>query len=137
MDNDTEALTQQELDEFKQKLLEARQDIIDKAKQAVVSGNIHLDKNEMMDEVDLASATVEQNLTFRLLDRDRKLLAEIDYALKKIENGTYGICEGTGEQIPKRRLELRPWCRHSVRYKESIEKMRTSGRGVSDEEEVS
>ena len=102
MDNDTEALTQQELDEFKQKLLEARKDIIDKAKQAVVSGNIHLDKNEMMDEVDLASATVEQNLTFRLLDRDRKLLAEIDYALKKIENGTYGICEGTGEQIPKR-----------------------------------
>ena len=137
MDNDTEALTQQELDEFKQKLLEARKDIIDKAKQAVVSGNIHLDKNEMMDEVDLASATVEQNLTFRLLDRDRKLLAEIDYALKKIENGTYGICEGTGEQIPKRRLELRPWCRHSVRYKESIEKMRSSGRGVSDEEEVS
>ncbi len=137
MDNDTEALTQQELDEFKHKLLEARKDIIDKAKQAVVSGNIHLDKNEMMDEVDLASATVEQNLTFRLLDRDRKLLAEIDYALKKIENGTYGICEGTGEQIPKRRLELRPWCRHSVRYKESIEKMRTSGRGVSDEEEVS
>ena len=137
MDNDTEALTQQELDDFKQKLLEARKDIIDKAKQAVVSGNIHLDKNEMMDEVDLASATVEQNLTFRLLDRDRKLLAEIDYALKKIENGTYGICEGTGEQIPKRRLELRPWCRHSVRYKESIEKMRSSGRGVSDEEEVS
>ena len=137
MGKDTEALTQQELDEFKQKLLEARQDIIAKAKQAVVSGNIHLDKNEMMDEVDLASATVEQNLTFRLLDRDRKLLTEIDHALKKIESGTYGICEGTGEQIPKRRLELRPWCRHGVRYKESVEKMRISGRGVSDEEEVS
>jgi len=137
MGNDTETLTQQELDEFKQKLRQARQDIIAKAKQAVVSGNIHLDKNEMMDEVDLASATVEQNLTFRLLDRDRKLLAEIDHALKKIDSGTYGICEGTGEQIPKRRLKLRPWCRHSVRYKESVEKMRASGRGVSDEEEVS
>ena len=136
VDNDTETLTPEELEEFKQKLLQARQDILDKAKQAVVSGNIHLDKNEMMDEVDLASATVEQNLTFRLLDRDRKLLAEIDHALKKIDNGTYGFCEGTGEAIPKRRLELRPWCRHSVRYKEGVEKMRMSGRGLSDEEEV-
>ena len=136
MSTDTETLTQKELDEFKRQLLEARQDILDKARQAVVSGNIHLDKNEMMDEVDLASATVEQNLTFRLLDRDRKLLAEIDHALKKIDNGTYGVCEGTGEPIPKRRLELRPWCRHSVRYKESVEKLRMSGRGVSDEEEV-
>ena len=137
MSVDSEALTQQDLDEFKQRLLQARQDIIAKAKQAVDSGNIHLDKNEMMDEVDLASATVEQNLTFRLLDRDRKLLAEIDHALKKIENGTYGICEGTGEHIPKRRLELRPWCRHSVRYKESVEKMRVSKHNLSDEEEVS
>ena len=137
MNTDSETLTQQDLDEFKRQLMQARQDILDKAKQAMVSGNIHLDKNEMMDEVDLASATVEQNLTFRLLDRDRKLLAEIDHALKKINNGTYGICEGTGESIPKRRLELRPWCRHSVRYKESVEKMRMSGRGVSDEEEVS
>ena len=137
MSTDSETLTQQDLDEFKRQLMQARQDILDKAKQAMVSGNIHLDKNEMMDEVDLASATVDQNLTFRLLDRDRKLLAEINHALKKINNGTYGICEGTGEPIPKRRLELRPWCRHSVRYKESVEKMRMSGRGVSDEEEVS
>lgn len=136
MDKSGDTFTPDELESFKQKLLQARQEIIDKAKQAVVSGNIHLDKNEMMDEVDLASATVEQNLTFRLLDRDRKLLAEIDHALTKIENGTYGFCEGTGEMIPKRRLELRPWCRHSVRYKESVEKMRMSGRGVSEEEEV-
>ncbi len=136
MSSDSEALTQRELDEFKRQLLQARQDILDKAKQAVVSGNIHLDKNEMMDEVDLASATVEQNLTFRLLDRDRKLLAEIDHALKKIDNGTYGVCEGTGELIPKQRLELRPWCRHSVRYKERVERMRVAGRGVSDEEEL-
>lgn len=126
--------TLEELESFRQSLLQAKKDILDKAKQAVDSGNIHLDKNEMMDEIDLASATVEQNLTFRLLDRDRKLLAEVEHALVKIDNGTYGYCEGTGEPIPKRRLELRPWCRHSVRYKESVEKMRKSGRGVSDEE---
>ncbi len=89
----------------------------------------------MYDEVDLASATVDQNLTFRLLDRDRKLLGEIDHAILKIHNGEYGLCEGTGEAIPKRRLELRPWCKYSVKYKEQLEKLKKSGRGVVDEDE--
>ena len=100
------------------------------------SGNIHIDKNELSDEVDQASAMVEQNLTFRLLDRDRKLLGEIEHAISKIDAGDYGFCEGTGEPIPKRRLELRPWCRHSVKYKEHLERMKKSGRGVVDEDEL-
>ena len=88
----------------------------------------------MFDEVDLAAATIEQNVTFKLLDRDRKLLAEINRALDKIETGEYGYCEGTGEPIPKRRLEARPWCKYSVKYKEKLEKQKKSGRGVADEE---
>ncbi len=89
----------------------------------------------MYDEVDLASATVEQNLTFKLLDRDRKLMAEIEHALAKIDTGEYGYCEGTGEVIPKRRLEVRPWCKYSVKYKEQLEKRKKSGRGVGDDDE--
>ena len=100
------------------------------------SAGTKLDKNEMLDEVDLASATTEQNLTFKLLDRDRKLLQEIEHALEKIKTGEYGFCEGTGEQIPKRRLEVRPWCRHSVKFKEQLERMKKSGRGVGDEDEI-
>jgi DnaK suppressor protein len=88
----------------------------------------------MTDEVDLASVTIQQNLQFRLLDRDRKLLNEIENALSKIELGDFGYCEGTGEPIPKRRLELRPWTRHSVKYKEQLERMKKSGRGVGDDE---
>ena len=65
-----------------------------------------------------------------------KLLAEIDHAIEKIDTGEYGFCEGTGEVIPKRRLELRPWCRHSVKYKEQLERMKKSGRGVADEDEA-
>ncbi len=84
----------------------------------------------MYDEVDLASATVEQNLTFKLLDRDRKLMAEIEHALSKIDHGEYVLCEGTGEVIPKRRLEVRPWCKYSVKYKEQLERRKKSGRGV-------
>ena len=133
---DETLFTTEELDNFRVQLFTERNKILQKARKAMEQGNIQIDKNEMMDEVDQASAMVEQNLTFRLLDRDRKLLSEIDHALAKIDSGDYGYCEGTGEPIPKRRLDLRPWCRHSVKYKEKLERMKKSGRGVVDEDEV-
>jgi DnaK suppressor protein len=126
--------TPAEMAVFLSTLVAERQTLLSKARAAVEGGNIALDKDEMYDEVDLASATVDQNLTFRLLDRDRKLLGEIDHAIQKIESGEFGYCEGTYEPIPKRRLELRPWCRHSVKYKEQLEKLEKSGRGLVDED---
>ena len=130
-----EFLSREELEAFRALLNDEKQKIMKKSENMVKSGNIELDKNEMFDEVDLASMTTEQNLTFKLLDRDRKLLGEIEHALGKIDTGDYGFCEGTGEPIPKRRLEVRPWCRHSVKYKEQLERMKKSGRGVGDEDE--
>lgn len=124
-----------ELETFRSLLLTEKENLLQKARQMVQSGNIQLDKNEMYDEIDLASATVEQNLTFKLLDRDRKLLAEIEHALLKIDTGEFGFCEGTGEPIPKRRLEVRPWCKYSVKYKEQLERRKKSGRGVADDED--
>ena len=131
-----EFLSREELENFRSLLLIERDKLLEKSQQLVKAGNIELDKNEMLDEVDLASATTEQNLTFKLLDRDRKLLGEIEHALEKIKTGEYGFCEGTGEPIPKRRLEVRPWCRHSVKYKEQLERMKKTGRGVGDEDEI-
>ncbi len=128
--------TEEEIRNFRDLLEIERNKILVKARKAMEEGNMQFDKNDMYDEVDQASAMIEQNLTFRLLDRDRKLLAEIDHALMKIDSGEYGYCEGTGEIIPKRRLELRPWCRHSVKYKEKLERMKKSGRGVVDEDEL-
>ncbi|NRA65174.1 MAG: TraR/DksA family transcriptional regulator [Pseudobacteriovorax sp.] len=130
-----EFLSREELESFRTMLRDEKEKILKKSENMVKSGNIELDKNEMFDEVDLASMTTEQNLTFKLLDRDRKLMSEIEHALNKIETGDYGYCEGTGEPIPKRRLEVRPWCRHSVKYKEQLERMKKSGRGVGDEDE--
>tara|TARA_B100001094_G_C17768050_1_gene593637 strand:+ start:232 stop:657 length:426 start_codon:yes stop_codon:yes gene_type:complete len=130
-----ELFTAEELDRYKSLLETERDAILKKAAATMASGNIELDKNEMMDEVDLASITTSQSLTFKLLDRDRKLLAEINHALKKIDTGDYGYCEGTGDPIPKRRLEVRPWCRHSVKYKEQLERTKKSGRGVADEDD--
>ena len=129
-----EFLSKEELNNFWNLLAKEKRKILANAKAAVDRGSIQLDTNEMMDEVDLASATIEQNLTFRLLDRDRKLLAEVEHAMKKILSGDYGYCEGTGEPIPKRRLELAPWTRHSVKHKEQLERMKKSGRGVVDED---
>lgn len=133
---DETLFTKEELEQFRELLMSERDKILVKARRAMEEGNIQIDKNEMFDEVDQASAMVEQNLTFRLLDRDRKLLSEIDHAVAKLDSGDYGYCEGTGEPIPKRRLELRPWCRHSVKFKEKLERMKKSGRGVVDEDEL-
>ena len=133
---DESLFSKDELEMFRGLLLSERSKILEKARKTMEEGNIQIDKNEMFDEVDQAAAMIDQNLTFRLLDRDRKLLFEIDHALAKIDTGDYGYCEGTGEPIPKRRLELRPWCRHSVKYKERLERMKKSGRGVVDEDEV-
>ncbi len=130
----SDLFTNEELKKFRDLLIKEREKILFKARDTVKAGSIRVDANEMMDEVDLATVTIEQDLTFRLLDRERKLLFEIEHALIKIKNGEFGYCEGTGEPIPKRRLELTPWTRHSVKHKEQLEKRKKTGRGVADEE---
>ncbi len=129
----SELFSREELEFFLNILLAEKEKILSNAKAAVKSGSITLDTNEMMDEVDLASATIEQNITFRLLERERRLLTEVEHAIEKIRSGDYGFCEGTGEAIPKRRLELAPWTRHSVKHKEALERQKKSGRGVSED----
>ncbi|MBH1989197.1 MAG: TraR/DksA C4-type zinc finger protein [Myxococcaceae bacterium] len=74
------------------------------------------------DEADLASEDAEISLETRLMDRDAKLLREVERALEKVQNGSYGLCEGTDEPIGYARLKLRPWTRYSVTYKEELER---------------
>ena len=74
------------------------------------------------DEADQASEDAEVALETRLMDRDAKLLREVERALEKVKNSTYGLCEGTDEPIGFKRLELRPWTRYSVGYKEMLER---------------
>ncbi len=74
------------------------------------------------DEADQASEDAEVALETRLMDRDAKLLREVERALKKVDDGSYGYCEGTDEPIGYARLKLRPWTRYSVTYKEELER---------------
>ncbi|NIP22430.1 MAG: TraR/DksA family transcriptional regulator [Phycisphaerae bacterium] len=70
---------------------------------------------------DIGTDNYEQEFALGLMDSERKLLRETDDALQRIEQGTYGICEGTGKQIPKARLEAQPWARYCIEYARMLE----------------
>jgi RNA polymerase-binding protein DksA len=76
---------------------------------------------------DMGTDNYEQEFTLSLVEKDRNLLREINNALAKIQNGTYGICEGTALPISKARLEAQPWARYSIEYARQREK---NGMGV-------
>ena len=65
---------------------------------------------------DMGTDNYEQEFTLGLVEKDRQLLREINQALSKIQDGSYGICEGTGKPIGKARLDIMPWARFSVEY---------------------
>ena len=91
---------------FRQKLLAWREDILKEAKETLP----HLqDENENHpDLADRASSETDRAIELRARDRQRKLIAKIDAALARIDDGTYGYCEETGEPIALKRLEARP-----------------------------
>jgi DnaK suppressor protein len=74
------------------------------------------------DDADWASDSVTQALFARLMDRDTKLLREVEWALGKFAAGTYGACESSGEPIDFERLRARPWSRLSLGAKERRER---------------
>lgn len=86
------------------------------------------DMEPLADDVDIAQRHSEQAALMRFADKERKLLLEIEHALEKMDSGDYGVCEGTGEAISYKRLEVRPWTRYSVEYKEQLERERRQHR---------
>jgi DnaK suppressor protein len=75
------------------------------------------------DITDRASVETDRALELRTRDRARKLISKIDQALQRVENGTYGYCEDTGEPIGLRRLEARPIATLSIEAQERHERM--------------
>lgn len=66
----------------------------------------------------------EMEFNLELLDHERETLREINAALQRIDDGTYGICEGTGHPISKARLKASPWTRYSYEYMLALEQGR-------------
>lgn len=71
----------------------------------------------------------ERETALRVASTEADMLREIDDALQRIKDGTYGTCEGTGKPIPKKRLEVFPWARYCVEYQEELERSGHSGYG--------
>jgi DnaK suppressor protein len=79
-------------------------------------------ESHLADDMDQASRDQEMGFALLLADKDQNLGTEIEAALKRLDDGSYGVCEGTDEPIGFRRLEARPWTRYSVGYQEQVER---------------
>jgi len=111
-----------DLDKFKKILTEQRAQLVGNAKKAV-AGEIHLDPDDFPDEIDAASSEMSLAFQGRLRERERGLLAKIEEALQKIEQGVYGECESCGEEIGVKRLEARPVAELCIDCKSEQERM--------------
>lgn len=92
---------------FKKKLLEERQRIINNSRNTL-SYELNISTDDLPDEADLAATEINQNLVFKLRDRERMLLVKIDEALGRIEDNSFGTCSECEEPIELKRLEARP-----------------------------
>lgn len=95
------------ISEIKKKLEDQRVELLEEAGETI-SGGLKPDKENYADLGDQASAESDRNLILRLRGREQRLLKKIDEALKRIEDGTFGICETCGEKIALKRLQARP-----------------------------
>jgi DnaK suppressor protein len=114
-------LTVEDLGNIKRLLLEKRAEIM---------GDVNLMENDALKKTrgdaagdlsampihmaDIGTDNYEQEFALGLVDSERNLLHEVNDALQRIEEGTYGICEGAGEPIAKARLEASPWARYCL-----------------------
>jgi DnaK suppressor protein len=105
---------------FRLKLLQWKEDILEEGRETLA--NLQEDTVQHPDLADRASSETERSLELRTRDRQRKLIAKIDAALRRIEDGTYGYCEETGEPISLRRLDARPIATLSVEAQERHER---------------
>ena len=109
------------LEYFKQKLTEWKNELKRSSNEAIFNASMD-DNSSSADIVDQASSYTEKNVEMRAINRQIKLISKIDGALKKIQNGTYGFCEETGEPIGLKRLMARPVATLCIAAQEKHEK---------------
>lgn len=116
-------LTRKELNHYKKLLLEKRRELvgdlgtIEQEALRNVGGGTHMP----IHMADIGSDTYDQDFMLGLAENERKQLREIDEALMRIKNGTYGVCLMTGKQIPAARLEAKPWAKYTIEAARQIE----------------
>ena len=116
-----------------QRLLEA------KKKELLTGGS---DRDEILienaaEDFDRLQQQMNREVAIRNLDRESKLLKEVQAALNRIEDGSFGTCLRCDEPIPEKRLKALPWAAYCVPCQEAIDRMRAAGEAVDDGTEVS
>ncbi len=111
----------QMLEYFKQKLLDWKNELLKEAEETLEELKEESETVEV-DEIDKASDETNRALELRIRDRERKLINKIDKALKRVEDGSYGYCEITGQPIGIKRLEARPIVTMTIEAQEEYER---------------
>ncbi len=113
-------MSERQQEYFRAKLLAWKDDILRESRETL--NNLQQENLVLPDAADRASTETDRSLELRTRDRQRKLISKIEAALKRIEDGTYGYCEETGEPISLRRLDARPIATLSVEAQERHER---------------
>jgi DnaK suppressor protein len=117
---DEEFMNERQLEYFKQKLLNWKDDILRESRETL--SHLQTETENHPDLADRASSETDRALELRTRDRQRKLIAKIDEALRRIDDGSYGYCEETGEPIGIARLDARPIATLSLEAQERHER---------------
>ncbi|MFN3514090.1 MAG: RNA polymerase-binding protein DksA [Phenylobacterium sp.] len=117
---DEEFMNERQLEYFKQKLLNWKEDILRESRETLA--HLQSETENHPDLADRATSETDRALELRTRDRQRKLISKIDEALRRIEDGSYGFCEDTGEPIGLARLEARPIATLSLEAQERHER---------------
>jgi DnaK suppressor protein len=105
---------------FRQKLVTWKKDLLKESSQTL--NNLQNENEAKPDITDRASEEIDRSFELRTRDRERKLINKIDAALQRIEDGSYGYCDETGDPISVKRLEARPVATLSLEAQEIHEK---------------
>ena len=117
---DEEFMNERQLEYFKQKLIDWKEDILRESRETLV--HLQAETENHPDLADRATSETDRALELRTRDRQRKLISKIDDALRRIEDGSYGYCEETGEPIGVARLDARPIATLSLEAQERHER---------------
>jgi DnaK suppressor protein len=125
-EKEAQPLTADEVATLKALLLKIRDDLTNKNKERLTGGAYQISRDDLADDGDKASVETEQDVGMTLAEHDRTKLHMVERALKKVDSGdgSYGLCEGTGEPIGFKRLSIQPWVLYSLRYQEELERGR-------------
>ena len=113
-------MSERQLEYFRQKLLNWKEDILRESRETL--SHLQTETENHPDIADRASSETDRSLELRTRDRQRKLIAKIDEAMQRIDEGNYGYCEETGEPIGIARLDARPIATLSLEAQERHER---------------